>query len=573
MIVLDGLLNAYFALLVLVFVTGGYVPAALHYPERAFAVEMWRMGHWVLGFLAFVLLRYVCDRRGTFGGIAFVRVLRAIGAHLAVSPRAVYLVTGIWTLLLFVTAARGYWAFGDTRDLEVFDQALWNTTQGRFYRSSIVGDANLLSEHFDPLNLSLVVFYFAHPSPLILLAAQAIMLGLGAVPLYWLARDRFPGHVLAALFPILYLFYLPIREANRFGYHPGALVPPLFFFALYFLEKSRWGWMVFFLALAGLLKENMPIAGVAIGIYLFFAARRRLLGGGLAVVFGLWFYAGFAWIIPAYGPLSGGYKYFDLFTRLEASASGMFLAPILNPSGVTAGLTAHVERKIEYVLQVFGPLGFLSLLSPFRLFLGLPFLAPHLLSDIRLLTTIRTHHTADLTPFVFYSALWGANNLLRWLSGKDIRGRSWGREPLARALAVLLLSTSFVFHGWPESFLLRRYAVTPHHQRLHEVLREIPPDVSVSTQRPIAPHLSHRRALYRFQEPGPVGAEPADFVVLDRSLIERDTYRKPFEAGVARLPETGYEKVRDEDSILVFRRVPTGRTPAGQSTETSAGRP
>jgi uncharacterized membrane protein len=569
MIVFDRLLNAYFALLFLLFVTGGYVPPALHFPEMAFAVEVWRMGYWVPGFLALVLLRYVCDRGGTFGGIAFVRVLRDVGARLAASRRAVYLITGVWTVLFFVTAARGYWAFGDTRDLEVFDQALWNTTQGRFYRSSTVGDVNLFSEHFDPLNLSLVVFYFVYPSPLILLAAQAIMLGLGAVPLYWLARDRFPGHALAALFPILYLFYLPIREANRFGYHPGALVPPLFFFALYFLEKSRWGWMVFFLALSGLLKENMPIAGVMIGIYVFFVAGRRLLGGALAVVFGLWFYVGFAWIVPAFGPLSGGYKYFDLFTRLEASPSGMFLAPILNPSGLMAGLTAHVQRKVEYVLDVFGPLGFLSFLSPSRFLLGVPFLAPHLLSDGSLLTTVKTHHTADLTPFVFYAALGGVDNLLRWLSGTDIRGRSWGREPLGRAVAVLLLSASFVYHGWPEPFLLRRYAVTPHHQRLYEALREIPPDASVSTQRRIAPHLSHRRALYRFVEPGPANAGPPDFVVLDRSLIERSAYRKSFEAGVARLPDAGYEKIRDEDSILVFRRVPAGQTPAGES----GGRP
>jgi uncharacterized membrane protein len=554
-----------FALLVLLFLTGGYVPAAAQYPERAFAVELWRMGHWVLGFLALALLRYAWDRQ-SFPAIGFVRVVRGVGARLARSPRAVYLLTALWTVLLFVTAARIYWSFGDTRDLEVFDQALWNTAHGHFYRSSIVGDVNLFSEHFDPLHLVLAAVYAVHASPLIPLAAQSIMLGLGAVPLYWLARERFPGHVLAPLFPLLYLFFQPIREANRFGYHPGALVPPLFFFALYFMEKARWVWMIGFLVLAGLLKENMPIAGVTIGIYLFFAARRRLLGAAMVAGFGLWFYAGFTWIIPAFGPLSGGYKYFDLFTRLDASPWGMFLAPIVNPAGVVSGLTALGSRKIDYLIQVFGPLAFLSLLSPSRLFLGLPFLVPHLLSDIRLLTTIRTHHTADLTPFVFYSALWGADNLLRWLTGRRIWGRAWGREALPGALAVVLLSTSFVCHGWPEPFLLRRYAVTAHHRRLAEVLRDIPPDASVSTQRPIAPHLSHRPRLYRFQEPARAGVEPPEYVVLDPSLIERDSYRGPFEAGLAKLPEMGYEKERDEGGILVYRRRTAGPgTQAGPS--------
>ena len=80
-----------------------------------------------------------------------------------------------------------------------------------------------------------------HPTPLILLAAQSIMLGLGAIPVYWLARERFPGSVLAPLFAVLYLLYLPIREANRYGYHPGALVSPLFLFALYFMEQVAVG--------------------------------------------------------------------------------------------------------------------------------------------------------------------------------------------------------------------------------------------------------------------------------------------------------------------------------------------
>ena len=552
--VLDGILNVYFAFLVILFVTGGYVPGTGS-PERSAVVEMWRMGPWVTGFLALALLRRLADRHGTFGRIAFVRLLGAAAAELTARPRAVYLITAVWMVLLFAVAVLQLWAFGYSPDLEVFDQALWNTTHGWFYRSSLAGDANLLSEHFDPLHLLLVGFYLVHPTPLILLAAQAIMLGLGAIPVYWLARERFPGSVLAPLFAVLYLLYLPIREANRFGYHPGTLVSPLFLFALYFMEKSRWAPMLCFLALAGLLKENMPIAGAAIGIYLLVTGRQRILGAAMALAFGLWFYAGFAWIIPAFGPLSGGYKYVDLFTRLAPSPSGIFLAPFVNPAGLAASLASYTPRKLEYLLDVFGPLAFFSLLSPSGLFLAAPFLAPHLLTDVRFLTTVRTHHTADLTPFVFCSAIWGVANFLRWASSTGWRGRRWERASVARAVAVALLSSSFLLHRWPESFLLRRFALTPHHERLHALLRDIPPDASVSTQRPISLHLAHRRRLYLFPDLGPAGHEPADFVVVDRVLLDRYTHGVPFEEGLAGLPGKGYEKIRDEDSILVFRRA------------------
>jgi hypothetical protein len=120
----------------------------------------------------------------------------------------------------------------------------------------------------------------------------------------------------------------------------------------------------------------------------------------------------------------------------------------------------------------------------------------------------------------------------------------------------MLLSGSFLLHRWPEPFLLRRFAPTPHHERLRAVLREIPPEASVSTQRPITLYLAHRQRLYRFPGLGPPGGEPADLVVLDRSLIDRETHIRPFEEGVARLPAKGYKKVREEGTIQIFQRNP-----------------
>jgi uncharacterized membrane protein len=271
-------------------------------------------------------------------------------------------------------------------------------------------------------------------------------------------------------------------------------------------------------------------------------------------VFGLWFYANFRWIIPAFNPGGGGYKYFNLFTTFDGTPSGVFLGPLLHPSSLFEGLTALSGRKLDYTLRVFGPLAFLSFLSPSRLFLGLPFLAQHLFSDARLMTTIETHHTADLLPFVFFSALWGASHLLRWLPEHEVFGWRWERRRLSQGLAAVLLASSFLFHGTPEALYLRRYSITPHHQLIYATLREIPPEASVSAQTPIAPHLAYRRALYHFPDLGPAPDGEAEFVILDERLIRRKTFRKLFVDGVAALPAKGYEKIRDEDGILLFRK-------------------
>jgi len=171
---------------------------------------------------------------------------------------------------------------------------------------------------------------------------------------------------------------------------------------------------------------------------------------------------------------------------------------------------------------------------------------------MRLMTTIRTHHTADLLPFVFFSALWGLSRLLRWL---PLSGKTWAPDKLSHAVAALLLATCFLFHGWSEPFHLRYHTISPHHARLHALLAAVPPEASVSARTPISPHLSYRKALYHFPDLGPA-EDQAELVILDTALIERDTVRKGIAEAVAALPAKGYGKVLDEDGILVFEKQP-----------------
>jgi uncharacterized membrane protein len=319
------------------------------------------------------------------------------------------------------------------------------------------------------------------------------------------------------------------------------------------MEKARWTLMVLFLVMAGLLKENMPAAGVTIGIYLLLVKKRRLLGLVLVALFSLWFYASLAWIIPAFNP-GRGYRHFQRYP-----AFGGTIPPLLHPVHFFTALFAFPERKLVYILNVFGPVAFLPLLSLSRLLLGLPFLAQNLLSAVPLQTSLHIYYSAELIPFVYFSALGGASNLLRWLDEKRIVGTPWEGSILSRALAVLLLASSFLFHGLPETFYLRLYSRTAHHERLYAALQTIPADASLSTWGEIAPHVAHRRALYHFPMLGPGGSTEAEFVILDGTLASaRSTV---FAEAVAALPAKGYEKVLDQDGILLFRRRASRQLP------------
>src|SRR5262249_8459555 len=183
---------------------------------------------------------------------------------------------------------------------------------------------------------------------------------------------------------------------------------------------------------------------------------------------------------------------------------------------------ARPERKLSYVLYVFGPVAFLPLLAPARWMLGLPFLLQSLLSTAPHQTSLQTHHAAELIPFVFYAAVGGAATLLRWLDRMRWPSR-WDSFRRGRALAGLVLVGSLLFHDVPESFYLRRYARTLHHERLDESIGMIPAGASVSAWTKILPHVSQRKALYRFPALGfrdaPDDGPDAEFVIIDHTLL------------------------------------------------------
>jgi hypothetical protein len=108
-------------------------------------------------------------------------------------------------------------------------------------------------------------------------------------------------------------------------------------------------------------------SGLGSPYYLFFARKERFPGLALVAAFGLCFYANFAWIIHAFRPPGGGYKYFALYGTLDGTAAGTFFSPLLNPTALVRSVAIHGLRKLRYVVEVFGPLAFLSFVSPARL--------------------------------------------------------------------------------------------------------------------------------------------------------------------------------------------------------------
>jgi uncharacterized membrane protein len=326
-------------------------------------------------------------------------------------------------------------------DLGIFDQVVWNTSQGRPFQNSILFDSpNFIGQHLSLILLLLAPLYWIWPDPRFLLIVQSVFLGLGALPVFWLARERLENEFAALVFAAAYLLSPALESANLTEFHPVSLSTTFLLFALYFLhrtqvgegkgsvrrhEKQNYLWFAMFAVLAMTCKEDIPLLIAMIGLYILAIQRNVKVGLATVVIAILWFWLALYVIIPWSHPTD------QWFFRSHFSKWGN------TPLTITLSLLTHPQWALEFLLEgnklaylypVLAPIGFLSLLSPETLLLALPSLVINFFGGYWWLdqpTSTLKHYVAPVIPFVMISGIWGANRLVGWLGNIFKVKRAW----------------------------------------------------------------------------------------------------------------------------------------------------
>ena len=184
----------------------------------------------------------------------------------------------LWAAILAAYAiARHELLNSTTFDLGIKAQVIWNTFQGRWFASSIEVE-HYLGDHVQFIFLLLAPLFALWADVKILLIVQSVLLALGAIPVFRLARRRL-GHDWPALaFAVAYLLYPTIGFVNRFDFHPLVFTALFLLLALDFLETERVGWASGFVVLSLLCREEVGFTVFALGLYVALARKQRRLG-------------------------------------------------------------------------------------------------------------------------------------------------------------------------------------------------------------------------------------------------------------------------------------------------------
>ncbi|HEX6986770.1 MAG TPA: DUF2079 domain-containing protein, partial [Planctomycetaceae bacterium] len=441
-------------------------------------------------------------------------------------------------------------------DSAMFEEHLWNLTHGKGFRSFIDGHV-FLGEHFQVIHLALLPLHLLWPSHLLLELCQSIALAAGAIPVFRMATRHTASRAAGSLLACAYLLYFPMQmlDIDTVGktFRLEAFGVTLLLFGLDALDRGRLGRTAAFLLLALTSREDFAIVFAPLGLWVaaeaWLAGRRAHCDSsspiqppvfarrGTAVAFGIglaalsvayvlfvvkigipWFRGGEPHYVSYFGRLGGS---------LDEMQRNLAADPALLPRELATAKTAL------YAVAVLLPVGFLPLLSPGRLAVGLPVYVTLCLNE---LSKGPYHHFhAPLVPVLFWAAAAGLGRVpgaagrvglaspatdgtaLRWAAHF-----AW-TAAFASGFFIALSPLALPFWDPGSPFHWRKAYVPGRRAELFpKVLAKIPPDSRVAVTDYLHPRFTHHDRSYdygrypRAANDGRPGAPPdSDYIVID----------------------------------------------------------
>lgn len=394
------------------------------------------------------------------------------------SPR----VAAAWLALSFglFTAAHGgavyfrYMSFQAGMDLAIYANACRN---GLY--STMKGDVWLFADHFEPLLWVFAPLCRRLDPALVLLWAQELGFGLGALGLYALARKRDWERSLAWLAGFVYLCFAGSVTVAYYDFHLLSLALAVVPWLWWALESERYLLAVLFALLYLCLKENVALSLVGLGAYLIFVgpAKRRWLGVGLAVVGAATFIVIMKVVYPLFRQ-GEETMYFAKYYGHLGQNLGEFVHTLLTRP-IYFVSTLFTRPKLDYFVDVLAPFVFLPIWQPRYLLPIAPALFVNMLSNDANLLSHAYHYEAEIYPALFAMVLIAVG---------------------ASQLRAVWLGCMLVLFTLPSpSAAIRRNQPTLAQQRLRAQLeKHVPHDVAVAAPQRIAAHLTRIPRLYMF---------------------------------------------------------------------------
>jgi len=397
-------------------------------------------------------------------------------------------------------------------DLGIFDQHVWQLSRFEFGFNTVRMVPSLWGDHFHPIFFLVAPAYWVWSDARMLLIYQAVLVALGAFPIYYVSRKRLESGLCAICLTATYLFFWGTMELIFFDFHTEAFLGPLIALAFLFLERDNTAGYLLTVPLLLWVKETTAFLVFFLGLYVLIFRKKWFAGVSTCLISAGWFYAVTRVIMP---PLAAGgdYFYFKYYSHLGENwiEAGKYL---LTHPWVAVKELFVPYHKFKLTVFVLLPFLFVPVLGGFSL-LAVPALLERLFSNYFPHWEILRHYSAVFAP-IFVLALLEAFPRLHRILRRKWKDLDYRRMVLVVCVSVLLLQVPFTLSRSTKTlFDPNFYRLDPRMEKMgYDIISMIPPDASVCAQDPVVPHLSHREHIYQF-DGNTYGAE---YVILNKFL-------------------------------------------------------
>ena len=449
----------------------------------------------------------------------------------------------IWMSWLQVDMHLGLGTFA--YDVGLYDQGIWLLSRGEAPFVTLMG-RNLLGDHASLILFFVVPIYWIIPGTATLLVIQAFVIAAGAIPIYLFARHTLNSGAMGCAAAFLWLANPAVNGTGMENFHPDSFLGLFIPLALYAAFARRWRLFAVAVVLAVLVKEDVLLVMVPLGLYVAwrFDRKRGLLAAGISIV---------ATILGMFVLMR---SLIGVPTRNEwripfGGVSGFINETFTNPMAVIRHIFSG--DRPTYLFQMTAPFAGLFLLVPSMALVSFPVVLSNIVSTFWYQQSIQYHYSLVAVPALLFATVLAIRSL----------GDKFGRI----AMVVTCLFTAVTSYSWGQHSLAAQPRATlgadaPVAVSAREIISVVPDDAVISVYDPLVTFLAHRKEVYFFPNPFRAvyygvdtslegtrlpAADRVEYVVLPRNL--NDELRWDWS-----LVSADYEEISSNEFWQVFRR-------------------
>jgi uncharacterized membrane protein len=381
-------------------------------------------------------------------------------------------------------------------DVGLYDQGVWLLSRGRAPFVTLMG-RNLFGDHASFILLLVVPIYWVWPSVNVLFVVQSLVVALGALPVFLVARRFLHSEWLSVVMAGCFLLHPAVGWTNLENYHPDSFLAFFIGMAIFAALDHRWRLYTVFVVLSLLVKEDVLLVVVPLGVWLMANRRWRI---GFATIIGALSAAAFATLVVMRSLI--GVPTRNAWRIPFGGVRNLAVETIERPGNVLEYLRS--EARPFYLWQMLFPVAFVVARFPWVAAISGLVLFTNVLSTYWYQFHLEYHYSFIAVPAIVIGTVVAISRF-----GEQYRRRlvalvattsvwaclMWGAVPIGR----LVMPTSDDPIGrdpaptWP--------ADHPTAVDARELMARIPDGAPVSVLHSLAPHLTHRSLVYQFPTP------------------------------------------------------------------------